>query len=161
MAIDEICNQIRPALDEPRTAGVSSMQDFSAFSVLALSLAVVFWAIGFIHLLGPRFLRDAFEKWDYGTSARLFIGCLEIGAALMLAHPETRVWGIALAAIIMFGAVITLLSHEQYLCAIPSVVLMAALIPATLAVPRDDPQMHFATVQTISGQQIAQNGDLR
>jgi len=139
------------------------MQASSNFSVLAAALAAVFCAIGMIHLLGPRFLRDAFEKWNYGTRVRLVTGALEIMAALMLWHPELRVWGIALAALIMFGAVITLLSHEQYLCAAPSMALMAALIPAILAVPRVHHQVHYATIQTASGQavsgrQIAQNG---
>jgi uncharacterized membrane protein len=134
------------------------MQVSSNFSVLATSLAVVFGVIGIIHLLGPRFLRDAFEKWNYGTLVRLVTGSLEIMTALMLAHPDLRGWGIALAALIMFGAVITLLSHEQYLCAVPSIALMAALVPAMLAVPRADHQLHYATIQTVSGQQVAQNG---
>ncbi len=43
------------------------MQAPSTFSILAAALAVVFWVIGLIHLFGPRFLRDAFEKWNYGT----------------------------------------------------------------------------------------------
>ena len=134
------------------------MQLSSSFSVLAASLAVVFWVIGITHLLGPRFLRDAFEKWNYGTRVRLVTGVLELMVALMLVHPELRGWGIALAALIMFGAVVTLLSHEQYLCAAPSMALMAALIPAILAVPRADHQLHYATIQTVSGQQVAQNG---
>ena len=134
------------------------MQAPSTFSILAAALAVVFWVIGLIHLLGPRFLRDAFEKWNYGTRARLVTGTLEIMAALMLAHPELRGWGIALAALIMFGAVITLLNHEQYLCAVPSIALMAALVPAILAVPHADHKVHYATIQTVSGQQVAQNG---
>jgi uncharacterized membrane protein len=139
------------------------MQLSSPFSVLAFALAVVFCVIGFIHLLGPRFLRDAFEKWNYGTRVRLLTGALEIMAALMLAHPELRGWGIALAALIMFGAVITLLRHEQYLCAAPSMALMAALIPAALAVPPADHHVHYTTIQTVSGQtvsgqQVAQNG---
>ena len=145
------------------------MQMSSTFSVLAASLAVVFCVIGFIHLLGPRFLRDAFEKWNYGTRVRLVTGALEIAAAFMLAHPELRGWGIALAALIMFGAVITLLSHEQYLWAAPSMVLMAALIPATFAVPHAPHQAHYTTLQSVSveavsgetvpGRQVAQNGD--
>lgn len=134
------------------------MQVSSTYSVLATSLAVVFGVIGFIHLLGPRFLRDAFERWNYGTLVRLVTGVLEIMAALMLAHPELRGWGIALAGLIMFGAVVTLLNHEQYLCAVPSIALMASLIPAILAVPRGDHQLHYATMQTVSGQQVAQNG---
>ena len=136
----------------------------STFSVLAAALAVVFCVIGFIHLLGPRFLRDAFEKWNYGTRVRLVTGALEIMAALMLAHPELRGWGIALAAVIMFGAVVTLLRHEQYLWVAPSMALMAALVPAVFAVPRvDHHQVHYAPIQTVSGQtvseqQVAQNG---
>jgi hypothetical protein len=133
------------------------MHDTSIFSVLAASLAVVFWAIGFAHLLGPRFLRNAFEKWNYGASVRVVTGCLEIAAALMLAHPELRGWGIALAGLIMFGAVITLLSHEQYVVAVPSIALMLALIPATLSVPRADHQVHFATIHAVAGQQVADN----
>jgi uncharacterized membrane protein len=134
------------------------MQESSNFSVLAAALAAVFWVIGVVHLLGPRFLRDAFEKWSYGTLVRLVTGILEVMAALMLAHPELRGWGIALAALIMFGAVITLLNHQQYLCAVPSIALMLALVPAMLAVPRADHQLHYATIQTVSGQQVAQNG---
>src|SRR5256885_14229957 len=111
-------------------AGVASMHDMSIYSALVRALAVVFLTIGFIHVLGPRLLREAFEKWNYGTQVRRVTGALEIAAALMLVNPELRGWGIALAAVIMFGAVITLLSHEQYLCAIPSVALMLALIPA-------------------------------
>ena len=107
---------------------------------------------------GPRFLRDAFEKWNYGTLVRLVTGTLEIVAALMLAHPDLRGWGIALAALIMFGAIITLLKHEQYLCAVPSIALMAALVPAILAIPRADHQVHYATIQAVSSQQVAQNG---
>jgi uncharacterized membrane protein len=134
------------------------MQLSSTFSVLATCLAAVFWVIGVTHLLGPRFLRDAFEKWNYGTLARLVTGTLEVVAALMLAHPELRGWGIALAALIMFGAVITLLSHEQYLCAVPSIALMVALVPAMLTVPRADHQLHYATMETVLSQQVAQNG---
>jgi uncharacterized membrane protein len=135
------------------------MQMPSTFSLLAVCLAVVFGTIGVIHLLGPRFLRDAFEKWDYGTGLRLLTGALEIVAALMLAYPELRAWGIALAALIMFAAVTTLLNHKQYLCAVPSIALMAALVPAILAVPRADHRVHYATVERVSEQQVAQNGD--
>ena len=129
------------------------MQVSPTFSVLVATLAAVFGVIGFIHLLGPRFLRDAFETWNYGTPVRLVTGSLEIIAAMMLVHPELCGWGIALAALIMFGAIVTLLNHEQYLCAVPSIALMAALIPAVLAVPRADHQVHYATIQTVSDQQ--------
>ena len=135
----------------------------SNLPLLATVLAVVFGSIGAVHLFGPRFLREAFEKWNYGTRVRLFVGVLEIAVAFMLAHPELRAWGVALAALIMFGAVITLLSHEQYRCAVASMVLMAALVPAGLAVPQMGHQVHYAPIQTVSHQtsvpqQVAENG---
>jgi len=132
------------------------MIESSAFFVWGL--AAVFGIIGCIHLAGPRFLREAFERWNYGSRMRMITGLLEIGTALMLADPELRIWGIGLAALIMFAAVITLLNHRQYLCAVSSVVLMAALVPATLSVPRSDSQVRFATVDT-GGEWRVASGD--
>ena len=127
-------------------------------TLLVWALAALFGIIGWIHFVGPRFLRDAFDRWNYGSRMRIITGLLEIGTALMLADPELRIWGIGLAALIMFAAVITLLNHRQYLCAISSVVLMAALVPATLAVPRSDSQVRFATVET-GGEWRVASGD--
>jgi len=118
---------------------------------LVESLAAIFGIIGFIHLLGPRFLHETFKSWNYGTRLRIATGILEIGVALMLLDPELRLWGIGLAALIMFAAIITLLNHEQYACALASMVVMAALLPATLAVPTD-PQIRFAPVVETAGE---------
>jgi hypothetical protein len=108
----------------------------SNYSLLAWTLAVLFGAIGCVHLAGPRFLRDAYDRWEYSQKFRFIVGCLELVAAGWLADPAFRLWGIGLAAIINFGAVITLLSHCQYVHAAPGVLMMIALVPATLAVPR-------------------------
>lgn len=127
-------------------------------TLLVWVLAALFGIIGWIHLVGPQFLREAFDRWNYGSRMRIITGLLEIGTALMLADPELRIWGIGLGALIMFAAVITLLNHRQYLCAVSSVLLMAALVPATLAVPRSDSQVRFATVET-GGEWRVASGD--
>jgi len=127
-------------------------------TLLVWVLAALFGIIGWIHLVGPQFLREAFDRWNYGSRMRIITGLLEIGTALMLADPELRIWGIGLGALIMFAAIITLLNHRQYLCAVSSVLLMAALVPATLAVPRSDSQVRFATVET-GGEWRVASGD--
>jgi hypothetical protein len=103
---------------------------------LACILAGVFAGIGLAHLGGPRFLRDAYERWSYPQRFRLTVGLLEMIAALLLTSPRLQSWGIALAVFINFGAVVTLLNHRQYVHALPGVILMAACIPAMAAVPR-------------------------
>ena len=130
--------------------------DTMILSDLVWSLAAVFGIIGFVHLLGPRFLHDTFETWNYGSRLRVATGILEIGTALMLADPELRAWGIGLGALIMFAAVITLLNHRQYLIAIPSIIMMAALVPATLAVPAAS-EVRFAPVVESAGAGAPQN----
>lgn len=131
------------------------MNALSLLPILIWSLATVFGVIGFLHILGPRFLRDAFENWNYGTRMRLITGLFEVAVAVMLLDPEMRAWGIGIAAVIMFAAVITLLNHEQYLCAIPSIVLMIALVPASLAVPPGESDIRFASVQTVGEAKVA------
>ncbi len=125
------------------------MSDSSIFAVIAVSLAVVFGLIGAVQLIGPRFVRAAYRRWDYPQRLRMLTGLLDIGAAFMLAVPALRGWGIALAAILTFGSVIIFLSHRQYRYAVPAVGLMVALIPAAVAIPRPGP------VQFIAQRQIA------
>jgi hypothetical protein len=129
--------------------GAFQVHAISNYSLLAWTLSVLFGAIGCVHLAGPRFLRNAYDRWEYSQKFRFIVGCLEIIAAGWLADPAFRLWGIGLAAIINFGAVITLLSHSQYVHAAPSALMMIALLPATLAVPRaPNPAQFTASVQS-------------
>ena len=112
------------------------MYSVSIYSFVALSVAALFGLIGTVQLAGPQFVRDAYRRWDYPQRLRLVTGALDIVAAVMLVLPSLRGWGIALCALLTFGSVVILLSHRQYLYALPALGLMLALIPATLAVPR-------------------------
>ena len=112
------------------------MPAISTYSALAFTLSALLGGIGFIHLLAPRFVRDAYEQWDYPQRLPLIVGIVEIAAALLLYDPAFRGWGIGLAALVNFGAVVTHLNHRQYLHAVPAVLMMAALVPVGLAIPR-------------------------
>jgi hypothetical protein len=112
------------------------MYDDSIYSLVALLLTMTFGLIGAVQLIGPPFVREAYRRWDYGPHVRIVTGSLDVLAAIMLALPVFRGWGIVLAAILTFGSVIVFLSHRQYRYALPAIGLMIALVPATVAVPR-------------------------
>jgi len=124
------------------------VSDSSIYTVIAVSLAVMFGLIGAIQLIGPRFARAAYRRWDYPQRLRVLTGLLDIAAAFMLAVPSLRGWGIALAAILTFGSVIIFLSHRQYRYAVPAIGLMAALVPAAVAIPRPGPVQFIVQRQT-------------
>jgi len=127
------------------------VSDSSIFAAIAISLAVVFGVIGAIQLIGPRFVRAAYHRWDYPQRLRLLTGLLDLGAAFMLAVPALRGWGIALAAILTFGSVIIFLSHRQYRYAMPAIGLLIALVPAAVSIPRTGP-VQFVVQRQISAE---------
>ena len=112
------------------------MYGVSVYSQVAWSLTIVFGLIGAIQLIGPRFVRETYRSWDFGPRVRIVTGLLDIAAAVMIALPALRGWGIALGAILTFGAVVVFLNHRQYRYALPAIGLLIALVPATVAVPR-------------------------
>jgi hypothetical protein len=108
------------------------MLGMSISDFVAWSLAVILALTGLVQLAGLRFVRQAYENWEYPRGIHRVAGSLEIVAAAFLVMSPTRVWGVALAGMILFVAVVTLLSHRQYLAALPGMIMMAALVPALL-----------------------------
>jgi hypothetical protein len=108
----------------------------SVYGSVAVVLSIAFALIGTVQLVAPPFVREAYKRWDYLPSVRVVTGVLDLLAAVMLAVPSLRAWGIALAAILTFGSALVLLIHRHYVPAGLAVGLMVALIPATFAVPR-------------------------
>ena len=113
-------------------------------TIVCVSLAALFAAIGAVQLAGPRFLRTAYERWDYSPYLRIVTGVLDLAVAVMLLNPNERGWGIALGALLTFGSVVTLLNHRHYTAALAAILMMVALVPAALAVPRADEVRYIA-----------------
>ena len=101
----------------------------------ALVLTALFGAAAALNLYGPAFLRLRYRRWRLPTNAHLIIGTLQLLAALFLSNPITRIWGVALAALITFVTTVTLLNHGKYGYSVPAMLVLAALIPASLAGP--------------------------
>jgi hypothetical protein len=99
-------------------------------NAVALFLASLFLLAGAAHIIGPRPLRAGYRSWRFSRSFRYVAGVTQLFAALFLAVPQTRFWGGALAAMILFAAVVSLLNHGKYLYAVPAILIMIALVPA-------------------------------
>ena|ERR1700761_9324549 len=105
------------------------------FTVIAWLLAGVFAASALVHLAAPGFIRRAYEYWGFPPKFYRVTGVVELLTAAFLANPLTRIWGVALAALIMFVAIVKLLEGRQYAYTIPGIMVLIALVPALLAGP--------------------------
>jgi hypothetical protein len=101
----------------------------------ALLLTGLFAVSGLLHLAGPQFLRLGYRRWGFPGNAHRVVGVLEILAALFLSNSVTRIWGVIVAGFIIFFATVALLNRGKYIYSVPGLVLMLALVPASLAGP--------------------------
>jgi hypothetical protein len=109
------------------------MVEITFSTIIAWAIASMFAASALLHLAGPRFVREAYERWNFPRHFHRVTGIVELLTAAFLAHPLTRLWGIALAALTLFVAVVTLLNHRQYAYTVPGILVMLLLIPASLS----------------------------
>jgi uncharacterized membrane protein YphA (DoxX/SURF4 family) len=86
-------------------------------SVTAIAIWLVvgaFLGAGILNCIGTQKTKSEFAKWGYPPAWNLVTGGLEITAAALVAYPPGRLFGLALAAIIMIAAAVALLRHRQY-----------------------------------------------
>lgn len=118
--------------------------DRSSLPILTVwIISIVLSFAGLLNVMAPRWLRRAYAYWDFPSRFYLTVALLQFAAAMSLAIPELRLWGIALTGMIMFGAIITLLTHRHYVSAVPAMVIMLALVPAALTLPAPPSGVHY------------------
>jgi hypothetical protein len=119
-----------------------------SFPVLAAwADAAIFAAVGMINFTAPKNVLDMYEQWDVASGLYRTLGVIEIMAAVCLATPSLRVWGLMLAGPIAFGSVVMLLDQQKYRCAAAGVVIVAGLFVVLFALPQK-PQ--FVVMQPVS-----------
>jgi hypothetical protein len=101
---------------------------------LAAVLAAIFAVAAVIDLVGSRYVRARFRQWQYPRQFYQVMGVLQLSAAIFLAVPQLRIWGIILAGLITFFWVVTLLNHRQWSLALAGMLMLVALAPASLAI---------------------------
>ena len=111
------------------------MDDFSFPVLAAWTNAAVFAAAGLVNFTAVKSVREVYGHWDVAPGFYRPLGLVELVAAVCLAAPSLRFWGVLLAAPIFFGSVVMLLDHRHYVYAASVVVMMSGLLAALLAVP--------------------------
>jgi hypothetical protein len=101
--------------------------------LISWTLSAIFAVAGLAHILWISRARAAYARWNFPRGFNWVTASFELLAAIFLALPQTRIWGVAVAGVILFIAVVTLLNHRQYAYALPGMILLAALPPALLA----------------------------
>ncbi len=101
----------------------------------ALLLSGLFGAFGLWQMAGPQTVRRAYRRWRFPSNTHHVAAVAALTAALFLADPITRIWGVVLGALVAFIVVVTLLNHGKYAWSVPAMAVIVALVPASLAGP--------------------------
>ena len=89
--------------------------------------AVVFAIAGLAFFADPGPLSKLLGEWVYGRNTNRVFGSFSILAAVLLAIPQLRLWGVAVAAFVLFGSTVMLLERRKYLHALPTILLLGTL----------------------------------
>lgn|GEM_PF-4129487 len=100
---------------------------------LSYCLSAGFAVAALAHLAAPRAMRERHARWQFPRGYRAVTGGLLALAAALIAFPATRLAGLFVAALVLFLSATTLLYRRRYRTAMPLIVLLFALIPASLS----------------------------
>lgn len=118
------------------------MPEFSLPLIAAWANAAFLGAAGLINWFDGQKIRALYRRWSIPARSYRTIGLLEIAAAMFLAVPHLRAWGIVLAAVILFGSAVLLLSRRRYAYAMGVIVMLAMLGAAVFAIPTSHPALY-------------------
>jgi hypothetical protein len=96
-------------------------------SIMAWLLAFAFAGAGFFNAIGGASVRASFVRWGYPAWWNFVAAALEILSAALIVLPQTRIWGLALGALVLIAAIATLLWRQEYKELPPGVVLVALI----------------------------------
>ena len=99
----------------------------------ALVLSSFFVLTGTLQLLAPGFMRRSYQRWEFPPNYSRVTGAIDVLAGCFLAVPNTRIWGVGIAAIISFIDINFHLARGHYIWLLPGLAVMAALPPVLLA----------------------------
>jgi hypothetical protein len=100
---------------------------------IACALAGLLGMVALLQLSSVRLVKHLYGEWSATPSSSRVGGVMEMVAAVLLFVPNTRIWGIFLAAFLFFTAGVSLLKNRRYAIAAIDVLLMIALVPASVS----------------------------
>lgn len=101
-------------------------------SEMAWLLAFAFAGAGLFNAIGGAAVQAQFLRWGYPAWWNLVTAAFEVLGAALIVVPETRIWGLALGAVVMIAAIATVIWRGEYRHLPPGVAL-AALLGVELA----------------------------
>jgi hypothetical protein len=98
--------------------------------VLSWALSAFFTLGSWFNLFDESSIAD-YRKWGYPGWFHFVTAAMELATAALLIEHTTRLFGAALGALVMVGAIATLVGHCDYIhAALPTTVLMLLLVVA-------------------------------
>jgi hypothetical protein len=90
-------------------------------------LVAAFFGAGLFNAISTPATRSDFARWGYPRWWSSFTGGLEMMSAVLIALPVTRIVGLALGAVIIAAAVLTVLRHRDFSHLVPLSVFVALI----------------------------------
>ncbi|MCP3725026.1 DoxX family protein [Paraburkholderia sp. CNPSo 3272] len=90
-------------------------------------LAAGFFGAGLFNAYGTSGSQSDYARWGYPRWWGRLTGALEMVCAVLIALPATRMMGLALGALIIAAAVLTVLRHRDFSHLVPLSVFVAAI----------------------------------
>lgn len=99
-------------------------------------LVAFFACAGLLNVLGTVSLLSEYRRWGYPGWFHYVTGTLELSSALLQTRRTTAKAGVALGAVVMAAAFLTLVFHDEWLhAAFPLLVLVALFMSRTTTQP--------------------------
>ena len=95
-------------------------------------LVAALFSAGLFNAIGTRATRESFVRWGYPSWWHRVTGGLEMLSAILIAFPLGRAAGLALGAIIIVVASLTVLRHREYVHLAPLGMFLALIALAVL-----------------------------
>jgi hypothetical protein len=96
-------------------------------------LVAGFFGAGLFNAIGTPGTKSDFVRWGYPRWWGFFTGGLEIMSAVLIALPVSRIVGLALGAVIIAAAVLTVLRHREFTHLAPPGVFVAVIALAEIS----------------------------
>src|SRR5215469_4778173 len=90
-------------------------------------LAAGFFGAGLFNAIGTPASQGDYARWGYPRWWGRLTGALEMLSAVLIALPATRMIGLALGALIIAAAVLTVLRHRDFSHLVPLGVFVAVI----------------------------------
>jgi uncharacterized membrane protein YphA (DoxX/SURF4 family) len=90
-------------------------------------LVAAFFGAGLFNVIGTPGTQSDFARWGYPRWWNILTGGLEVISAVLIALPVSRIAGLALGAVIIAAAVLTVLRHRDFSHLVPLSVFVALI----------------------------------